>query len=250
MAKPARARVVAEALTYLRNNKDRMRYDQYRKAGLPITSSHMESTVKMFNRRVKGTEKFWSENGAEADLATASRLPERNRTPRDVLGEQAGCGDGATTLSALGMRIGATIPVVHPDVESIDWMYLNVYRPRLQTNRGVAAFFCFHRGETFASSARMNPMSKFFVVAIGRFVRREKIPLITFTKGHRKSDVTHEYRSRFSEFEGIVVVGRAQEKTPSTVSMKTLALSSSSSALTFPTTPSLASTYINMLISN
>jgi hypothetical protein len=61
-------RVVAEALTYLRNNKDRMRYDQYRKAGLPITSSHMESTVKMFNRRVKGTEKFWSEEGAEAIL--------------------------------------------------------------------------------------------------------------------------------------------------------------------------------------
>jgi hypothetical protein len=61
-------RVVAEALTYLQNNKDRMRYDEYRKAGLPITSSHMESTVKMFNRRVKGTEKFWSEDGAEAIL--------------------------------------------------------------------------------------------------------------------------------------------------------------------------------------
>jgi hypothetical protein len=60
--------VVAEALSYLRNNKDRMRYDQYREAGLPITSSHMESTVKMFNRRVKGTEKFWSENGAEEIL--------------------------------------------------------------------------------------------------------------------------------------------------------------------------------------
>jgi hypothetical protein len=61
-------RVVAEALTYLRNNKDTMRYDEYRTSGLPITSSHMESTVKMFNRRVKGTEKFWSEEGAEAIL--------------------------------------------------------------------------------------------------------------------------------------------------------------------------------------
>ena len=55
-------RIVAEALTYLQNNKDRMRYDEYRKAGLPITSSHMESTVKMFNRRVKGTEKFCRAN--------------------------------------------------------------------------------------------------------------------------------------------------------------------------------------------
>lgn len=60
--------VVAEALTYLRNNAARMCYPDYRKAGLPITSSHMESTVKLFNRRVKGTEKFWSEGGAEAIL--------------------------------------------------------------------------------------------------------------------------------------------------------------------------------------
>jgi hypothetical protein len=61
-------RVVAEALGYLRNNRHRMRYDEYRRLGLPMTSSHVESTVKQFNRRVKGTEKFWSEDGAEALL--------------------------------------------------------------------------------------------------------------------------------------------------------------------------------------
>jgi hypothetical protein len=60
--------VVAEALTYLRNNAGRMSYPDYRTAGLPLTSSHMESAVKLFNRRVKGTEKFWSEQGAEAVL--------------------------------------------------------------------------------------------------------------------------------------------------------------------------------------
>ena len=50
----------------LQTHKDRMRYDAYRGAGLPLTSCHVESTVKLFNRRVKGTEKFWSEEGAEA----------------------------------------------------------------------------------------------------------------------------------------------------------------------------------------
>jgi hypothetical protein len=60
--------VVADTLRYLRNNQHRMRYDEYRRRGLPITSSHVESTVKQFNRRVKGTEKFWSEEGAEALL--------------------------------------------------------------------------------------------------------------------------------------------------------------------------------------
>ncbi|MCA1837338.1 MAG: hypothetical protein LC674_00690 [Actinobacteria bacterium] len=60
--------VVARALTYLGNQQDKMRYDEYRRQGLPITSSLMESVVKQVNRRVKGTEKFWSEDGAEALL--------------------------------------------------------------------------------------------------------------------------------------------------------------------------------------
>jgi hypothetical protein len=61
-------RVVAEALTYLHNHQSQMHYADYRRLGLPITSSYVESAVKQFNRRVKGTEKFWSEPGAEALL--------------------------------------------------------------------------------------------------------------------------------------------------------------------------------------
>ena len=60
--------VVSTALRYLQNNKDRMRYAEYRRRGLPITSSYVESAVKQFNQRVKGTEKFWTEEGAEALL--------------------------------------------------------------------------------------------------------------------------------------------------------------------------------------
>lgn len=56
---------VAETLRYLTNQQTRMRYDEYRRQGLPITSSYIESTVKQMNRRMKGTEKFWSV-GAEA----------------------------------------------------------------------------------------------------------------------------------------------------------------------------------------
>jgi hypothetical protein len=63
---------VADTLRYLENQKSRMHYDQYRRAGLPITSSHIESTIKQINRRVKGSEKFWSEGGAEALLQLAA----------------------------------------------------------------------------------------------------------------------------------------------------------------------------------
>jgi hypothetical protein len=99
-------------------------------------------------------------------------------------------------------------------VQGIDRMYLNVYQPRLQTDRGVAAFFRFHRGETFASSVLMNHISKAFIAAVDRFVEQEQVPLITFGKGQRKDDIAKEHHAQFQGNEGIVFVGKAQEKTP------------------------------------
>jgi hypothetical protein len=61
-------RLIDEALTYLRNHQDFVHYAEYRRQGLPITSSLMESTVKQIGRRVKGTEKFWSEAGSDQML--------------------------------------------------------------------------------------------------------------------------------------------------------------------------------------
>jgi hypothetical protein len=58
---------VAKSLTYVTNQRQRMKYDEYRKQGLPITSSLIESTIKQINRRIKGSEKFWDE-GADPML--------------------------------------------------------------------------------------------------------------------------------------------------------------------------------------
>jgi hypothetical protein len=60
--------VVRRAVRYFTNHQGKMKYDEYRRQGLPLVSSLMESMVKQINRRVKGTEKFWSEEGAEAIL--------------------------------------------------------------------------------------------------------------------------------------------------------------------------------------
>jgi len=76
------AAVVANTLRYLKNQRTRMKYNEYRKAGLPTTSSHVESTIKQINRRVKGTEKFWDQ-GAEPILQlTADHLSETNDLDR------------------------------------------------------------------------------------------------------------------------------------------------------------------------
>jgi len=52
-------RAVAEARSYLTNNQKRMDYPRYRREGLPMTSSLVESLVGEFNARVKSKQKYW-----------------------------------------------------------------------------------------------------------------------------------------------------------------------------------------------
>lgn len=99
-------------------------------------------------------------------------------------------------------------------VEGIDRMYLNVYQPRLQTEEGVAGFLRNHLGYRFASSALLEPISQRFVASIETFCEANAIPVVTFTKGQRKDDVAAAYRSRFRGEEGVLFVGKAQEKVP------------------------------------
>ncbi len=62
-------KIVEGTVRYLENNRLRMKYPEYRKAGLPVTTAWMESLVKEVNYRVKGTEMFWNNpEGAEAIL--------------------------------------------------------------------------------------------------------------------------------------------------------------------------------------
>lgn len=61
--------LVADALSYLGNNAQRMDYPRYRRLGLPVTSSLVESLVGEFNARVKDRRKFWNRpEGAEPIL--------------------------------------------------------------------------------------------------------------------------------------------------------------------------------------
>lgn len=62
-------RVMSENLTYVRRHHRQMDYPRYRAHGWPIGSGVTESGVKLFNKRVKGTEQFWREEKVEAILA-------------------------------------------------------------------------------------------------------------------------------------------------------------------------------------
>jgi hypothetical protein len=83
--------VLRRTIGYLRNNQERMDYVAYRKQGLPVTSSMVESLIKEVNYRVKGTEKFWDNpEGAEAILQLRAAVLSDDDRLRAYIEDRAG----------------------------------------------------------------------------------------------------------------------------------------------------------------
>jgi hypothetical protein len=66
-------RVLATNVGYFQRHRRHTDYPTYRSKGWPIGSGITESGVKLFGKRVKGTEQFWNVQGAEAILALRSK---------------------------------------------------------------------------------------------------------------------------------------------------------------------------------
>lgn len=98
------------------------------------------------------------------------------------------------------------------ELEAIDRMYLNGYVPSLQTGGGFVWFVKTQLGARVPSTMMVAPMSQQFVDAIARFVDAEGIDLVPFEKGQRKDDVAQQYLASFEGEEGVLFVGKAQEK--------------------------------------
>ena len=98
------------------------------------------------------------------------------------------------------------------ELECIDRMYLNVYVPVLQTGAGASYFFRQIRGNPMPSSALMAPMTRRFVADLEGFAKREGVDLIRFERGERKDERTKEYVRRWPGGEGVLYIGKAQER--------------------------------------
>jgi len=57
-------------------------------------------------------------------------------------------------------------------------------------------------------------MTKAFVTSVEHFAKERQIPVAQFRKGQRRDDVMKEHLARFTKPEGVVFIGKAQEKTP------------------------------------
>src|SRR6266478_6573905 len=98
------------------------------------------------------------------------------------------------------------------EIESIDRMYLNAIVPRLQIVEGALRFIRQQRKAQVASTNAVEPMTRAFVTAIEQFVAQHQIPVVSFQKGQRKDELAAEMRARFPQRDGVVFVGKAQEK--------------------------------------
>jgi hypothetical protein len=62
-------KILAGNVGYFTEHQKHMNYPEYRRRGWPIGSGETEAAVKQFNKRIKGTEQFWTHDGLEAILA-------------------------------------------------------------------------------------------------------------------------------------------------------------------------------------
>jgi len=105
---------------------------------------------------------------------------------------------------------------VSVEVECIDRMYCNVYVPRLQYAGGLVGYVQRQLGLPIASTAPLGRITDRFVKQVHAFARQHRIPWVDFVKGQRKDDVMHDQLAVFEasgRTEGVVFIGRAQEKT-------------------------------------
>ena len=98
------------------------------------------------------------------------------------------------------------------EVECIDRMYLNVYVPQLQYATGLVSYIHRQLGMPVASTAALAPVSEAFTRSVRSFAASGGIPWVDFAKGQRKDDVAQEYLAGFTGTEGVLFIGRAQEK--------------------------------------
>ena len=99
------------------------------------------------------------------------------------------------------------------EVECIDRMFLNVYQPKLQYAAGFVDYVHRRLGLPIASTAPLARITDRFVTAVHRFADQQHIEWVDFRKGQRKDDVMADRLKSFTARQGVVFIGRAQEKT-------------------------------------
>jgi hypothetical protein len=99
------------------------------------------------------------------------------------------------------------------EVACVDRMHCNVYVPKWQFAAGLLGYVQRQLGLPIASTAPLGKITDGFSAGMRRFARDQQVPWVDFVKGQRKDEVMHQHLAGFDREEGVLFIGRAQEKT-------------------------------------
>jgi hypothetical protein len=98
------------------------------------------------------------------------------------------------------------------DIECMDRIYLNGYIPNLQVPGQLVNFLTKHRGHQIPSPALLGRIGQQFVKAVKEYAQENDVPIVHFERRQRKEELANEYRRKFTQEEGVVFIGVAQER--------------------------------------
>ena len=99
------------------------------------------------------------------------------------------------------------------DIECVDRVYLNGYVKELQMAGGVVNFIRQQFNWSIPSPKAMYELTEKFKTAVETFAQEMGRDLYIFSKGEDKDEVARQHAELFGIREGIVLIGKAQEKT-------------------------------------
>jgi len=99
------------------------------------------------------------------------------------------------------------------DIECVDRVYLNGYIKELQMAGGVVNFIREQFNWPIPSPKAMSELTKNFKEAVEAFAQEMGREIYTFSKGEDKDEVARQHAALFGIEEGVVLIGKGQEKT-------------------------------------
>jgi hypothetical protein len=100
------------------------------------------------------------------------------------------------------------------DIECVDRVYLNGYVKHLQLPGGLITFIREQMGFPIPSPVVMPPVTRAFRNAVELFAAQQGLAIVDFAKGEDKDATARAHLARFQSTNGVVLIGKAQEKTP------------------------------------
>jgi len=98
------------------------------------------------------------------------------------------------------------------DIECVDRVYLNGYVKNLQMPGGLVNFIREQFNWPIPSPKAMSQMTENFKKAVDTFAQEMGRDIYTFKKGEEKDEVARQHAALFGVTDGVVLIGKAQEK--------------------------------------